>query len=123
MIKYKIPGSVLLVARMSGLIANKGFKSSVYNSFKAAAVQLARSLAIEWGQAIEGGKPIRVNALCPGNILTPMVLQNFEDDQELKKEWESQNMLGRISEPKEYRGAAFFALSDASSSITGISCH
>jgi NAD(P)-dependent dehydrogenase (short-subunit alcohol dehydrogenase family) len=49
MIKYKIPGSLLLVASMSGLIANKGFKSSVYNSSKAAVVQLARSLAMEWG--------------------------------------------------------------------------
>jgi NAD(P)-dependent dehydrogenase (short-subunit alcohol dehydrogenase family) len=80
---------------------------------------LVRSLAMEWGQVIEGGKPIRVNALCPGNILTPMVLQNFEDDPKLKKESESQNMLGRISEPKEYRGVALFPLSDASSFMTG----
>jgi NAD(P)-dependent dehydrogenase (short-subunit alcohol dehydrogenase family) len=121
MIKYNIPGSLLLVASMSGLVANKGFTSSVYNSSKAAVVQLSRSLAMEWGQVIEGGKPIRVNALCPGNILTPMVEQNFKDDPKLKEEWQAQNMLGRISEAREYRGAALFALSDASSFMTGSS--
>jgi NAD(P)-dependent dehydrogenase (short-subunit alcohol dehydrogenase family) len=120
MIKYEVPGSLLLVASMSGLIANKGFPTSVYNSSKAAVIQLARSLAMEWGKVING-KPIRVNSLCPGNIITPMVLKNFEDNPELKETWESQNMLGRLSEPKEYRGAALFALSDASSFMTGSS--
>jgi NAD(P)-dependent dehydrogenase (short-subunit alcohol dehydrogenase family) len=71
MIKYECPGSLLLVASMSGFIANRGFPTSVYNSSKAAVVQLARSLAMEWGQVIKG-KPIRVNTLCPGNIITPM---------------------------------------------------
>ena len=67
MIKHKTPGSLLLVASMSGLIANKGFTSSVYNSSKAAVCQLTRSLAMEWGKIIDG-KPIRVNALCPGKL-------------------------------------------------------
>jgi NAD(P)-dependent dehydrogenase (short-subunit alcohol dehydrogenase family) len=120
MIKYEIPGSLLLVASMSGLIANRGFPTSVYNSSKAAVIQLARSLAMEWGKVIKG-KPIRVNALCPGNIITPMVLKNFADDPTLKERWENENMLGRLSEPKEYRGAALFALSDASSFMTGSS--
>lgn len=67
MIKYDCSGSILLIASMSGIIANKGFTSSVYNSSKAAVCQLARSLAMEWGQIING-KPIRVNALCPGML-------------------------------------------------------
>jgi NAD(P)-dependent dehydrogenase (short-subunit alcohol dehydrogenase family) len=65
MIKHKTPGSLCLIASMSGLIANKGFTSSVYNSSKAAVCQLTRSLAMEWGKVVDG-KPIRVNALCPG---------------------------------------------------------
>lgn len=65
MIKHKTPGSLCLIASMSGLIANKGFTSSVYNSSKAAVCQLTRSLAMEWGKIVDG-KPIRVNALCPG---------------------------------------------------------
>ena len=68
MVKYNCSGSILLIASMSGLVANKGFTSSVYNSSKAAVCQLARSLAMEWGQMIEG-KPIRVNALCPGKYV------------------------------------------------------
>jgi NAD(P)-dependent dehydrogenase (short-subunit alcohol dehydrogenase family) len=83
-------------------------------------MQLARSLAMEWGQVIDG-KPIRVNSLCPGNILTPMVEKNFEDDPALRARWMNANMLGRLSEAKEYRGAALFALSDASSFMTGSS--
>ena len=74
MIKYKIPGSMLLVGSMSGLIANKGFTASVYNSSKAAVIQLGRSLAMEWGKIVDG-KPIRVNVLCPGNIMTPVSMQ------------------------------------------------
>ncbi|KAK0855517.1 hypothetical protein LTS02_011059 [Friedmanniomyces endolithicus] len=120
MIKYKSPGAMVLVGSMSGLNANKGFTSSVYNSSKAAVIQLGRNLAMEWGKVIDtgGGKrAIRVNVLCPGNIITPMVLKNFEDDPGLRKIWEENNMLGRISEMKEYRGA--FMLSDASSFMTG----
>jgi NAD(P)-dependent dehydrogenase (short-subunit alcohol dehydrogenase family) len=67
MIKFKTPGSMCLIASISGLNANKGFTSSVYNSSKAAVCQLTRSLAMEWGQVVEG-QPIRVNALLPGKI-------------------------------------------------------
>lgn len=71
MIKYDCPGSMVLVGSMSGLIANKGLRSSVYNSSKAAVEQLGRSLAMEWGKIVNG-RAIRVNVLCPGNILTPV---------------------------------------------------
>ncbi|EME41234.1 hypothetical protein DOTSEDRAFT_134863 [Dothistroma septosporum NZE10] len=118
MVKYKTPGSMVLIGSMSGLIANKGFTASVYNSSKGAVIQLGRSLAMEWGKIIDG-KAIRVNVLCPGNIMTPMVRKNFEDDPELRSLWERENMMGRISEPGEYRGAALFLLSDASSFMTG----
>jgi NAD(P)-dependent dehydrogenase (short-subunit alcohol dehydrogenase family) len=69
MIKHKTPGSLCLIASISGLNANKGFTSSVYNSSKAAVCQLTRSLAMEWGKIIDG-KPIRVNALCPGKDIS-----------------------------------------------------
>lgn len=48
-----------------------------------------------------------------------MVAKNFEDEPHLKALWESENMMGRISLPQEYRGAALFMLSDASSFMTG----
>jgi NAD(P)-dependent dehydrogenase (short-subunit alcohol dehydrogenase family) len=51
--------------------------------------------------------------------MTPMVRKNFEDDPGLREIWERENMLGRLSEPSEFRGAALFLLSDASSFMTG----
>ena len=51
--------------------------------------------------------------------MTPMVKKNFEDDPGLQEIWERENMLGRLSKPSEYRGAALFLLSDASSFMTG----
>ncbi|KAK5072459.1 hypothetical protein LTR64_005070 [Lithohypha guttulata] len=125
MLKYKTPGSMCLVGSMSGLNANKGFTSSVYNSSKAAVIQLGRSLAMEWGnmKEFEDCEPrkrgIRVNVLCPGNIMTPMVAKNFADDPQLRATWENANMMNRISEPDEYQGAVLFMLSDASSFMTG----
>lgn len=117
MVKYKTAGSMVLVGSMSGLNANKGLTASVYGSSKGAVIQLGRNLAMEWGKIIDG-KAIRVNVLCPGNIMTPMVVKNFEDDPSLRKTWEDANMMGRISEPSEYRGAVLFMLSDASSFMT-----
>lgn len=114
MFHYKMPGSILLVASMSGLIANKGMTSPVYNSSKAAVIQLGKCLAMEWGR-----HGIRVNSLCPGHILTPMVEMVFDKDPATRATWEAENMLGRLAQPEEFRGAALFALSDASSFMTG----
>lgn len=90
MIRWKTPGAMCLIGSMSGLIANKGLLCSVYNSSKAAVIQLGRSLAMEWGVMKEfdevalgsertrvpgcsvRNRGIRVNVLCPGNILTPV---------------------------------------------------
>jgi len=114
MFNYQQKGSILLVASMSGLIANKGMTSPVYNSSKAAVIQLSRSLAMEWGR-----HGIRVNSLCPGHIITPMVEDVFQQNPAARATWEAENMLGRLALPEEFRGCALFALSDASSFMTG----
>ncbi|KAL8892714.1 MAG: hypothetical protein Q9215_000463 [Flavoplaca cf. flavocitrina] len=114
MMDHGCKGSIVLVASMSGFIANKGLITPVYNSSKAAVIQCARNLAMEWGP-----KGIRVNALCPGHIVTPMVQKNFDDDPSLQGKWEKENFLGRLSKPEEFRGAGLFLLSDASSFMTG----
>ena len=122
MMKYKCEGSIVLVGSMSGFIANKGLISPVYNSSKAAVVQLARSLAMEWGKLDkDGAKPIRVNSLCPGHIVTPMVEKNFEEVPGLRATWEKENMMGRLASPDEFKGPALFLLSNASSFMTGSS--
>ena len=120
MYKYKIQGSMCLIASMSGTIANKGFIAPVYNSSKAAVVQLARNLAMEWGRMNpDGSGGIRVNTLSPGHILTPMVEENFRRGEADRKAWEENSMLGRISEPEEYKAAGLFLLSRASSYMVG----
>ncbi|RSL54048.1 hypothetical protein CEP53_007547 [Fusarium sp. AF-6] len=114
MVRLKQPGSICLIASMSGTIANKGMIAPVYNPSKAAVVQLGRNLAAEWGQY-----GIRVNTLSPGYILTQMLQNLFDDYPERKTRWAGENMLGRISTPNEFRGAAVFLLSDASTFMTG----
>lgn len=61
---------------------------------------------------------IRVNTISPGYIVTAMVEQLFIKYPERREEWPKQNMLGRLSFPEDYRGAAIFLLSNASSFIT-----
>lgn len=50
-----------------------------------------------------------------------MVEKLFEAEPERRVQWGNQNMLGRTSSPAEYRGAAVFLMSDASSFMTGTS--
>lgn len=120
MMKYKCHGSICLIASMSGSIANKGLLSPVYNSSKAALIQLARNLSMEWSPIQKDGTGgIRVNCISPGHILTPMVRKNFEEVPGLRAKWESENMMGRLAETTEFKGAALFLLSNASSFMTG----
>ncbi|KAF5018223.1 hypothetical protein F66182_9809 [Fusarium sp. NRRL 66182] len=114
MIRLKQPGSILMIASMSATIANRGMLAPIYNPSKAAVVQLARNLAMEWGEY-----GIRVNTLSPGYILTQMLENLFNEYPERRGRWAKENMLGRLSTPSEYRGAAVFLLSDASSFMTG----
>ncbi|CAK7265447.1 Exopolyphosphatase [Sporothrix epigloea] len=107
-------GSLVLVASMSGTVANRGLICPAYNSSKAAVIQLGRNLASEWGEY-----GIRVNTISPGYIVTAMTEMFFEKFPERRTEWANGNMLGRMSTPNEYRGAAVFLLSDASSFMTG----
>jgi NAD(P)-dependent dehydrogenase (short-subunit alcohol dehydrogenase family) len=132
-----VTGSMVLIASMSGHVSNRGINTSAYNASKAAVHQLARSLAAEWGHpqntfpgstatatnpnpSTEPRKvcpPIRVNTLSPGHIDTP--LSEAARVRGLTDEWANQNMLGRISQPEEYRAPVLFLLSAGSSYMTG----
>lgn len=74
---------------------------------------MARNLAAEWGAS-----GIRVNTISPGYIVTKMVVDLFVQYPEREEDWPKQNMLGRLSRPDEYRGAAVFLMSPASSFMT-----
>lgn len=114
MIRFGNGGSIVMIASMSGTVANKGLICAAYNASKAGVLQLGRNLAAEWGQY-----NIRVNTISPGYIVTEMVEALFVKHPERREEWPKQNMLGRLSGPAEYRGAAVFLVSDASSFMTG----
>ncbi|KAK8196104.1 hypothetical protein M8818_007257 [Zalaria obscura] len=114
MIRWGNGGSMAFIASMSGTIANRGLICPAYNASKAGVMQLARNLASEWGQY-----GIRVNTISPGYIVTAMVEALFEQYPERRRDWPTQNMLGKLSQPNEYRGAAVFLISDASSFMTG----
>ncbi|GAB1310226.1 Hydroxynaphthalene reductase-like protein Arp2 [Madurella fahalii] len=114
MIKRGQKGSMVLIGSMSGTVANRGLICPAYNASKAAVLQLARNLAAEWGE-----HGIRVNSLSPGYIVTAMTASLFEAFPERRTAWPDANMLKRLSYPEEYRGAAVFLLSDASSFMTG----
>jgi NAD(P)-dependent dehydrogenase (short-subunit alcohol dehydrogenase family) len=119
-LERKCLGSIVLVASMSGLVANKGMYCSVYNSSKAAVIHLARNLAQEWGpNNDQGSGGIRVNSVCPGHTYTPMVEKTFKDAPETKVIWAHENMLQKIARPWEFKGVSLFLMSDASSFMTG----
>ncbi|KAL8917945.1 MAG: hypothetical protein Q9172_005614 [Xanthocarpia lactea] len=113
MVRFGKGGSIAMIASMSGHVANRGLICPAYNASKAGVLQLARNLASEWGEY-----GIRVNTISPGYIVTAMVEELFQKYPERREEWPKQNMLGKLSRPEDFRGAAVFLMSPASSFMT-----
>jgi NAD(P)-dependent dehydrogenase (short-subunit alcohol dehydrogenase family) len=112
-----VPGSIVMVASMSGHNVNKGVNTVPYNTSKSAVLQMSRNLAAEWGN--DGvHPPIRVNTVSPGYIMTPMTVPTFESQPELQRIWPEGNMLGRMSEVSEHLASFVFLLADGSSYMT-----
>lgn len=109
-------GSLTVVASKTGLVAQPD--SPVYCATKGAAVQLARALALDWAP-----QEIRVNALCPGIVDTPMLssfLDQLPDPERARREFSVAQPLGRLARPEECASAALFLASPAASFITGV---
>lgn len=110
--RTNISGSIVLIASMSGHAANKGVDTAAYNTSKSGVLQLARSLASEWGS--RAGMPlVRVNSLSPGYIRTAATAQTLQIPG-MEEQWAGDNMLGRLSTVDEFRGPVMFLLGDAS---------
>ena len=106
-------GSVVTLASIEGLEGTAG--GSAYSASKGGVVILTKNMAIDYA-----GRGIRVNAICPGFIVTPMTDAVFGPGmEEAKEDIVSEHKLGRMGEPEEIAAAAAFLLSDDASFITG----
>ncbi|PYI06057.1 short-chain dehydrogenase, partial [Aspergillus sclerotiicarbonarius CBS 121057] len=115
--KANTTGSIVLVARMSGYVSNKGVDTAGYNASKAAVHQLTRSLAAEWGSRV-GIPLIRVNSLSPGYIRTAATAEALQKPG-MEAQWTGDNMLFRLSTVDEFRAPVLYMLGDGSSFMTG----
>ncbi|KAL4890297.1 hypothetical protein BDV59DRAFT_184711 [Aspergillus ambiguus] len=115
--KSNVSGSMVLVASMSGTVVNQGVDTAAYNSSKSAILQLARSLAAEWGSRVNMPL-IRVNTLSPGYIRTSATAETLRVPG-IEELWSGGNMLNRLSTVDEFRAPVLFLLGDGSSFMTG----
>jgi len=104
-------GSIIIVSSIGGLRGSPVL--GAYCVSKAADLQLARNLAVEYGPI-----NVRVNCIAPGLIRTDFARALWEDPDALKQRT-STTPLRRIGEPDEIAGAAVFLASQAGSFVTG----
>jgi len=110
MIKQR-KGNIINISSMSALIVNKPQKILSYCVSKAGVSMLTKVLATEWAKY-----NIRVNAIAPGYMKTPLVVDLLE---KWGDEWRSLTPMGRLGDPREIKGLAVFLASRASSFMTG----
>jgi len=107
-------GSIVNIGSMSGFIVNKPQPQSFYNASKAAVHHLTKSLAAEWGQ-----RGVRVNAVAPTYIETPLTSFGINESPEMYATWLEMTPMGRVGQPDEIASVVHFLASDAASLLTG----
>ena len=117
--KYGIPeivraggGSVVNIASFVALMGCT-VPQDAYTASKGAVLALTKSLAVQFG-----GDHVRVNAICPGPILTPLLADLFPNEEEKMKRL-NRIPLGRFGLPEDIVYAALYLASDESTWVTG----
>jgi NAD(P)-dependent dehydrogenase (short-subunit alcohol dehydrogenase family) len=111
MIREGHGGAIVCVSSISAEVAAR--EQVVYCGTKAAVSMLVKALS-----SVLGEHGIRINAVLPGTILTPMSDVLLDPTSPIRKYYESRIPLGRIGEPREIASAIAFLLSDDASYIT-----
>src|SRR5918999_4948264 len=104
-------GSIVVFSSIRGYMVEPG--QSVYAATKAGAIQLVKTAAVEFGEA-----GVRVNAVAPGVVETPLTAQ-IKADEDWYRAYATKGALGRWSQPSELTGAVVYLASDAASFVTG----
>lgn len=112
-------GSIVFTSSTSGLVGSA--LSPLYSALKSGVIGLVKGLAVRY--AAEG---IRVNAICPGPVATPMLYNDFMSvDPRFSREENEQRVvaavpMGRVGQPMEIARAALWLASDDASYVTGV---
>ncbi len=106
-------GSVINVASFVALVGAATSQIS-YTASKGAVLSMSKELAVQFAR-----QGVRVNALCPGPVETPLLLSIFGDDPAAFERRRTHWPTGRLARPREIVNAALFLASDESSYVTG----
>ena len=106
-------GSVINVASFVAILGAATSQIS-YTASKGAVLSLSRELAVEFAR-----RGIRVNALCPGPVETPLLLRIWGEDPAAAQRRLVHLPMGRLAKPREIVNAALFLASDESSYVNG----
>ena len=115
MLKAGQGGSIVHVSSVAGILGDP--KLAPYNAAKGGVNLLTKNMALDY--APHG---IRVNAVCPGRIWTPMPISRLkpeDDPQEILARWGKNIPLGRVGMPEDVARAILFLASDEAAWITG----
>jgi NAD(P)-dependent dehydrogenase (short-subunit alcohol dehydrogenase family) len=106
-------GSVINVASFVAIVGAATSQIS-YSASKGAVLSMSRELAVQFAR-----DSVRVNALCPGPVETPLLLNIFGDDPAALERRRVHWPTGRLAKPREVVNGALFLASDESSYVTG----
>lgn len=118
--KYEIPqmlkqggGAIVNTASVAGLVGFLGLPA--YNASKGGVIQLTRTAALEYAKS-----NIRVNAVCPGVIKTPMVDRFTGGKPEAEAAFTAGEPVGRMGRPEEIAASVVWLCTDDASFVTGV---
>lgn len=108
--------NVVVAARnLAAGLGTVGFpEAGIYSASKHAVIGLTKTAALEYAKS-----GIRINAVSPGGVQTPMVDRFAGEGQEVKTNFAQMHPLGRLANPEEIANAAIWLCSNQASFVTG----